>query len=117
MSQPTTAKVGCAAFRDGLPPMKSGVIHRFVVGEDQALREFRAGEAEAELGDPFATLLLLRGTFPTTAGDVLRELQKAAPVGDPLGQQMFFFVGENSQIPVVTGRPRAQSSLRFLATT
>jgi hypothetical protein len=97
--------------------MKSGVVHRFVVGEDAALREFEQDEAEAELGDPFATLLLLRGTFPTTAGDVIRELQKAVPAGDPLGEQMFFLVGENSQIPVVPGRPRAQSSLRFLATT
>ena len=117
MSGTITEKIGCAAFRDDLPPMTPGVIHRFVVGEDPALRAFRPGEAEAELGDPFADLLLLRGTFPSSAGEVLDELRKAAPAGDPLGERMFFLVGENSQIPVVPGRPRAQSSLRFLATT
>jgi hypothetical protein len=94
--------------------MTSGVIHRFVVGEDDALRPYGPGEAEAELADPFATLLLLRGLFPTTAGDVLHGLEQAAPAGDPLTQRMFFFVGENSQIPFAEG---AQRSLRFLATT
>lgn len=114
MSGPTTTKVGCEAFRDDLPPMSSGVIHRFVIGQDDELRKYEPGEAEAELADPFATLLLLQGVFPTTAGDVLRELNQAAPVGDPLAQRMFFFVGENSQIPFAEG---AQRSLRFLATT
>ena len=75
MSETITTKIGCAAFRDNLPPMTPGVIHRFVVGEDQSVREFRPGEAEAELGDPFAALLLLRGTFPTTAGEVITKLR------------------------------------------
>lgn len=114
MDGTTTNRVGCEAFRDHLPPMTSGVIHRFVVGKDEELRAYRAGEAEAELADPFATLLLLRGVFPITAGDVLRELNQAAPAGDPLAQRMFFFVGENSQIPFTES---AQRSLRFLATT
>lgn len=114
MSGPTTTKVGCKAFRDDLPPMTSGVIHRFVIPEDDKLRPYEPREAEAELGDPFATLLLLQGVFPTTAGDVLRELNQTAPAGDPLAQRMFFFVGENSQIPFTEG---AQRSLRFLATT
>ena len=117
MSETITTKIGCAAFRDNLPPLTPGAIHRFVIGEDQAVREFRPGEAEAELGDPFATLLLLRGTFPTTAGEVITKLREAVPAGDPLGVNMFFLVGENSQIPVIPGKPRAQSSLRFLATT
>src|SRR3954447_2982435 len=103
MSQTIMTKVGCAAFRDHLPPMASGVIHRFVIGEDEALRDFRPGEAEAELGDPFATLLLLRGIFPDSAGEVISELRKAVSAGDPLGESMFFLVGENSQIPVVPG--------------
>ena len=114
MNMATTNKVGCEAFRDHLPPMASGVIHRFVVGEDDELRAYRSGEAEVELADPFATLLLLRGVFPVTAGEVLRELNQAAPAGDPLAARMFFFVGENSQIPFAEG---AQRSLRFLATT
>ena len=98
MSETVKSRLGCEAFRDDLPPLTPGVIHRFVVGEDEELRAYGPGQAEAELGDPFATLLLLRGVFPTTAGDVLRELGRAAPAGEPLANRMFFFVGENSPI-------------------
>jgi hypothetical protein len=114
MSETVKSRVGCEAFRDELPPMTPGVIHRYVVGEDEELRAYGPGQAEIELGDPFATLLLLRGVFPTTAGDVLQELGQAAPAGELLADRMFFFVGENSQIPFAEG---AQRSLRFLATT
>jgi len=69
MNGTTTNKVSCKVFRNDLPPMTSGVIHRFVVGEDAEVRAYRPGEAEAELADPFATLLLLRGVVPITAGD------------------------------------------------
>jgi hypothetical protein len=62
----------CRAFRrlhpDALQP---DAIHRLVVGEDAALGVLTPEEATAELGDPFATTLLLQGRFPRSAGDVL----------------------------------------------
>jgi hypothetical protein len=58
-----------------------------------------AAEAEAELNDPFAALLLRKGTFPTTAHEVLASLDAATAPDHNLRQQMSFLVGEGSQIP------------------
>lgn len=91
-------------------------IHRFVLGTDEQPRKLTAAEAHAELGDPFATLLLLRGTFPRTAGDVLEGLAAAVTADDPLRVQRFFLVGEGSQIPPGPGVPAVKRQIRFLAT-
>ena len=80
-------------------------MHRFVVGEDTRVRVLDADDAARELGDPFATVLLLRGVFPRTAGEVARALDRAVPPGDPLRDGFFFLLGEGSQIPVTPPRP------------
>lgn len=90
-------------------------IHRFVVGEDREPRVLSAQDAAAELGDPFATLLLLRGVFPKTAGEVLGALDEATPQGDVLRRTRFFLLGEGSQIPVTPQTAGVQRNLRFLA--
>ncbi len=110
--------VSCAVFRN-LPPhvLEPDAIHRFVVGEDDGPRKLSTAEARAELGDPFATLLLLQGIFPRTAGEVLSALSTAALPGDPLGKAMFFFVGEGSQIPFTPETRSLQRNLRFLVST
>jgi hypothetical protein len=74
----------CAVFRELSPEsLIPGAVHRFVVGEDTALRTLSAEQASGELGDPFATLLLLRGSFPSTAGEVLAALDEATETADP----------------------------------
>jgi hypothetical protein len=117
MSAPATAATSCAAFRN-LPPaaLMPGVVHRFVVGEDTAVRVPSAQEAAAELGDPFATLLLLRGIFPTTAGEVLEAFDREAPADDPLRTGLFFLLGEGSQIPMSAATAAVSRRLRFVVT-
>jgi hypothetical protein len=105
----------CAAFRrlpaDALQP---DALHRFVVGEDAALRIPTPAEAAAELGDSFATLVLLRGVFPRTAGQVLDALDRATPEGHPLRAGFIFLLGEGSQIPMSAATAAVQRRLRFV---
>jgi hypothetical protein len=106
---------GCRVFfrTHGLDPK---VVHRFVVGEDPEARAMSADEAAAELGDPFATLVLLEGTFPGTAEEVVQAVVAAAPAGDKLHEQMSFVLGEGSQIPVNGAPASLDRGLRFVVT-
>ena len=102
----------CNAFR-GLTAkdLDDGTVHRFIVGQDTVMTAFTADEAKAELGDPFATQLLLAGTFPRTAGDVLEALKAANP---PMADPMFFVLGDGSQIPFTPETANVERSMRFL---
>src|SRR4051794_30322435 len=117
MGAPTITDTSCAVFRR-LPPeaLQPDAVHRFVVGEDTAVRTLTADQAAAELGAPFATLLLLRGVFPRTAGEVLEALDRATPAGHPLREGFFFLLGEGSQIPMTAATASVDRNLRFLAT-
>ncbi|MFP5369900.1 MAG: hypothetical protein ACLGI3_04020, partial [Actinomycetes bacterium] len=115
MSGPVVSDTSCRAFRR-LPPaaLHPDRIHRFVVGEDRQVRVLDASDAAAELGDPFATHLLLRGIFPRTAGEVLEELDRVVPAGDPLRAGFVFLLGEGSQIPMSAATAAVERRLRFL---
>lgn len=106
---------GCRIFfrTHGLDP---NVVHRFVVGEDPQARAMSADEAAAELGDPFATLLLLKGKFPKTAEEAVNAVVAAAPAGDKLRKRMSFVLGEGSQIPINGVPSSLDRGLRFLVT-
>jgi hypothetical protein len=106
---------GCGVFR-GLPPgsLRPRTIHQFIVGHDSEVKQLTQAEAANQLGDPFATLLLLKGTFPNTAGDILTGLDNATKRGDPLRKRLFFFVGEATQIPA---NEKIDRHVRFLVTT
>jgi hypothetical protein len=91
-------------------------IHRFVVGEDAKPRALSAAEAEKELGDPLATLLLLKGTFPATAEETVTAIKGAVAQGDPLRDQMSFLLGEGSQIAFDDGPVSLNRGLRFVVT-
>jgi hypothetical protein len=116
MSGPIVTDESCGAFR-GLPPgaLAPNTIHRLIVGRDRAVQKLTRAEAAAQLGDPFATLLLLKGTFPDTAGGVFDALDRATKPRDPLRKRTFFFVGEATQVPVrAKGVDR---NVRFLVAT
>jgi hypothetical protein len=98
-----------------LSGLDDAAIHRFVVGEDRTPRVLAGDEAAAELGDPFARLLLLRGVFPDMAGEVLAALDEATEPDDPLRSNRFFLLGEGSQIPHTPQAAGLQRNLRFLA--
>jgi hypothetical protein len=74
-------------------------IHRFIFGIDDHLRVMSDDEAAEELNDPFARLLLRRGTFPTTLEEIISAMNAATGGSDPLRRQMSFLVGEGTQIP------------------
>ncbi|HMJ35211.1 MAG TPA: hypothetical protein VK501_14970 [Baekduia sp.] len=105
---------GCMMFVQFPGALERTAIHRFVLGEDREPRALSAGEAAAELGDPFATLLLLKGIFPGTAGDVLDALRDATDPADSLRQTQFFLLGEGSQITLTPETAEVQRDLRFL---
>lgn len=108
----------CGAFR-GLPPgsLRPDTIHRLIIGEDRDVLRLTRAQAAEQLADPFATLMLLKGRFPNTAGDVLDGLDRATKKGDPLRKRSFFFLGEGSQVPARKENARVERNLRFLVTT
>ncbi|HYP23175.1 MAG TPA: hypothetical protein VEV43_06355 [Actinomycetota bacterium] len=115
---PVTAKAGdetCMVFNTikGAP---QGRVVRFVVGEDKQPREMTQAETEAELGDPFATLLLNKGVFPSTAAELLDAVDARVGANHPLGpsSHMSFVLGEGSQIPLADATPSTNAGLRFL---
>lgn len=91
-------------------------LHRFVLGEDEAPRQFGEGEAEVSLRDPFAAHVLLRGTFPAQAEGVLADLDVAIGPDHPLAAstERTFVVSETSQ--VLRGKDGVSRGLRFVVT-
>jgi len=106
------ADVSCQAFVQAPENLDPSVLHRFVVGEDRGPTP--VGPAGlAELGDPFATLLLQKGVFPPNADQLLAAIDAATPENDPLRTEMTFLLGEGSQLPG-TGDEGPNRRLRFI---
>jgi hypothetical protein len=108
--------VSCQVFGT-LTALEPDVIHCFVVGEDPAPRPMAPDEAAQELGDPFATLLLLKGTFPQTGADVMARFKEAVGDDDPLGKQRSFVLGEGSQLLPSEAADSVQRGMRFVVAT
>jgi hypothetical protein len=81
-----------AAFTD-LGSLESNVLYRFVKGLESEPTRIPPQQL-IDLGDPFATELLKRGTFPTTLDEVLGELDRAHVVPS----QQVFVISEAGQI-------------------
>lgn len=92
----------------GLP---DGTLHRVILGSGDTHESVVMNPNE--LGDLFAQLLLAKGVFPRTAGEVLESISSAVPEGDALRTHRFFLVGEDSQIPHSDG-VAVPRNLRFL---
>jgi hypothetical protein len=103
----------CTVFNstDDVP---TDVVYRFRVGLDTHPQPFHHAGAVAELGDSFAQDVLLKGVFPTTAGEVLTVLTGLGERPDRLDNQKFFLVGEGSQMPVTAGTEKVVRALRYL---
>lgn len=104
----------CGVFRN-LPEeaLAPDSIQRMVIGEDTALRTLTTEQAAAELGDVFATALLLQGRFPRTAGEVLAFLSESTGASS-LGTPSFFLVGDGSQVAFTPETADVARNLRFL---
>jgi hypothetical protein len=104
----------CFAFERVDKPGAAELL-RFVVGEDPGPRPMTGEDIDAELGDPFAALLLRNGRFPGTAEDVVAAITEAAPESDPLSAKpMTFLLGEGSQLPGGPDAPGTNRGMRFL---
>jgi hypothetical protein len=104
----------CRAF-DSVAPGDPNVLHRFVVGADAAPRRMSASEVKA-LGDPFALLLLARGTFPRTGEEVVDGIRAAVRKGHALKRLRTFVFGEGSQLPAAASSAGVERNLRFIVT-
>ena len=114
MNQAAVPEEGCGVF-GGIEGPGPGQLLRFIVGEGLAPQEMSSTDIETQLGDPFATLLLLKGNFPTTADEVLSGIDAASPEGDPLRVQQSFLLGEDGQLGIQTGEIESTNrSIRFL---
>ncbi|MGH2918402.1 MAG: hypothetical protein ACRDLS_07360 [Solirubrobacteraceae bacterium] len=116
MGTQAVTDTSCSVFSGLTEPLDPDAIHRFVVGQDSTVRTMSADEAGAELGDPFATLLLVRGVFPRTPVETLDKLTRAAiQAGFALPRKPTFFVlGEGSQLPVSDATQRVNRNVRFV---
>jgi hypothetical protein len=110
---PATPDETCGVFGTLDGNLDRRKVHSFVVGVDRAPRPMGAAEAKRELGDPFATLLLLEGVFPRTAEDCLEAIDRATKRNNPLRKQLSFLVGETSQLPRTA---KVQRAIRFVIT-
>jgi hypothetical protein len=102
--------ISCIAFNQ-VNGLSADGIHRFVVGEDATPRRLTTVEAEAELGDLFATTILLKGVFPHTAQATVDAIKA---VGGSLATQRSFVLGEGSQVPFTPGSSSLVRGIRFV---
>lgn len=109
------ADESCRALSRIAAPLDPERVHRFVVGVDRGPVALDAGEAARLLGDPFATLLLLRGTFPRSGLELVTQLRRASGALAALSSVLTFVLGEGSQIPFGPDTARLERGLRFLA--
>jgi hypothetical protein len=107
----------CAVFNQLAESAGPNTLVRFIVGEDHEPATLDAKEIARELGDPFATLLLAKGTFPRSAEGVFEALDQAVAPGDVLSKQSqrSFILGEGSQIPF-NDAPKLDRLFRFVVT-
>jgi hypothetical protein len=91
--------------------LSDDTVSRFALGLDERPLLLTADDMAAELNDQFAVRLLRAGIFPNTAGEVLQALAQVNP-GGPLSKQLFFLLGEGSQVPADAGP--VQRNMRFL---
>jgi len=105
----------CRELEERSQNLDDEAVHRLILGSDEAPHKLSGDEAQQQLGDRFAQLLLLEGVFPRNAGAVLQAFNEAVPSGDPLRVHQFFLVGEGTQIAPAPGLA-VNRNLRFLAT-
>lgn len=106
----------CHVFGRLSAPLEPDAVHRFVLGEDAGPRAMTEAEMRDELGDPFATRLLLDGVFPRTPAELFDALDEATDEDDQLRVQTSFLVGERSQLGFRPDLARVPRVLRFVVT-
>lgn len=87
-----------------------------VIGLDLTPTQMDDAEIAEELNDPFATLVLRAGVFPTTLPEIIGAINAATADEDALRRQMSFLVGEGTQIPWSEETAQIHRGLRLAVT-
>jgi hypothetical protein len=97
------------------PRLEAGKVYRLVVGLDTHPTPMSTSDMEELLRDPFAELLLRRGTFPLSLRSLLNAFE--AFNGDPLGlpEQDCYLVADGGHIPY-SEAPSLDRSFRLVIT-
>ena len=106
---------GLAAAAEREMSLPAGVF-RFRLGRDEGPAHMSAAEIDAELGDPFARLLLSRGILPLSLRSLLAALDvhNAAPNGLP--EQRTFLAADGGKIPWTPETDDLRREFRFIVT-
>ncbi|XXX75907.1 hypothetical protein WMF30_50480 [Sorangium sp. So ce134] len=95
------------------PDIGNDKIYRFIKGVDKCPVGLSSSDADAELHDAFAELLLKKNLFPVSVDGLVKALGHAGP---GLTQRSYV-VGEGGSIPVSMAAPReANRDLRYVVT-
>jgi hypothetical protein len=93
--------------------LEAGRLYRFVLGLDQMPAQMSDADADKQLQDPFAQLLLRRGTFPLTLRDLLKAFDAVNGETGGLPEQKTFLVADGGQIPFSPETAEVNRLLRF----
>lgn len=99
-----------------LAEIQSGAIYRFVLGLDTGPKVMESAEADELLGDPFAELLLRRGTLPATGRDLLAAIDAFSELPEGLPRQRSFLIAEGGQILWSAATANVNRSFRLAVT-
>jgi hypothetical protein len=80
------------------PALDANKIYRFVLGLDKKAREMTGDEVSKLLCDPFAELLLKRGTFSLTLRSLLSALDALNSEAQGLPEQKIFLIADGGQV-------------------
>jgi len=108
------ADVSCAALNEVQQPPDPAAVHRFLVGSDPGPVALSNAEVAAQLGDPLATLLFLKGVFPRTGAELVDALRTAAGDTDPLAQFSTFVLAEGGDIVFSDETASLDRGVRFV---
>lgn len=114
MAAEVIADVTCAALNRVQQPLDPTSVHRFLVGSDPGPVKLDGAEGAAQLGDPLATLLFLRGVFPRTGAELIDALATAAGDADPLAQIQSFVLAEGGDIVFSDETASLDRGVRFV---
>jgi hypothetical protein len=84
---------------DAVPQLVADQVYRFVLGLDNEPKPLEPTDVEQLLRDPFAELLLKRGTFPLSLRDLLAAFDTWNDKPEGLPQQDSFFIADGGQVP------------------
>jgi hypothetical protein len=91
-------------------------VFRFRLGRDAGPERMTAVEIDAELGDPFARLLLSRSVLPMSLRSLLAALDVHNAAPDGLPEQHTFLAADGGKIPWTPETDDLRREFRFIVT-